>query len=755
MTSDPDTTSDDWGLVDTCGQRYLLPKTMLFMGREECDIVVQSQTVDKRHAVITFDHYLNKFKIKDLSTVNGTYVNDSRIQDQEYVTLKHMDSVRLGSDSMVYYMEQIEEKSTISLEDDINIPPPPTMPAWATRELASLAECEPTFQGVYLPLQPIMGCIAEQKLCHTCGGTGGEVCPVEEVENEVHIHTSYHRDKSKDSNTWPRKRVRNTQNIATFFTDQNSFDDSDSGPNRVLRGESSIPENLPPELETVKKGTPLYGQPDWWGEDDSNDKDSSTEKPSNLSVQNNVGTNDSSPPSEIDNSKGSSLSKDSLLCSQTGEMDTPESPDKASVSVSSVAPKPSDGSTSMAFTVEFDDESPKMNISGKLEDFMPSKVRRSFRGRSDKQPKTSEDSSKEEKSSVRGSSPPRQKSSSRGSSPARQKKIDELWESSEKPRKNVRRNSSGASDHREESKTSQSIKDLNTHKRKLSSGGLTRNKSLKAKENDIKLDPEVNESASYLIDKMFSSGTKTATTKSPTKSPKGDRFTEHALYREAKLYEFGKENAKDNVASKKQSRQSSKKKPVENPEPVNVSPVEISKKQVEDNVSESGTYTIEADESISKDEEEKARENIDKAFGLDKDYLPQTSTEPGIKSQKCLKNDELEVEDIEDQIEELEKVRAHGPEAESLDVEVGSDVLTELKIVEDGETNNDMKSREPSTWMTQWAALTSKSNKSPSNEMASPRSNPGKTNKIYDCHVLLHSCGYRIIQMHCEREDNI
>lgn len=124
--------------------------------------------------------------------------------------------------------------------------------------------------------------------------------------------------------------------------------------------------------------------------------DSSTEKPSNLSVQNNVGTNDSSPPSEIDNSKGSSLSKDSLLCSQTGEMDTPESPDKASVSASSVAPKPSDGSTSMAFTVEFDDESPKMNISGKLEDFMPSKVRRSFRGRSDKQPKTSEDSSKEE-----------------------------------------------------------------------------------------------------------------------------------------------------------------------------------------------------------------------------------------------------------------------------------------------------------------------------------------------------------------------
>ena len=31
-----------------------------------------------------------------------TYVNDCRIQDQEYVTLKHMDSVRLGSDILPY-----------------------------------------------------------------------------------------------------------------------------------------------------------------------------------------------------------------------------------------------------------------------------------------------------------------------------------------------------------------------------------------------------------------------------------------------------------------------------------------------------------------------------------------------------------------------------------------------------------------------------------------------------------------------------
>ncbi|CAC5394373.1 unnamed protein product [Mytilus coruscus] len=697
-SEDPETSTDDWGLVDECGQRYLLPKTMLFMGREECDIVVKSQSVDKRHAVITFDHYLNRFKIKDLSTVNGTYVNNIRIQDQEYVTLKHMDSVRLGTDSMVYYMEQIEEKSAINLDDDINIPPPPTMPAWATRELASLAECE--------------GCIAEQKLCHTCGGERKDVYLEEDTEDEVHIHTSHHRDKTKDSNTWPRKRVRNTQNIATFFPDNSSFDDSESG-HRILKGEGSIPENLPPELETVKKCTPLYGQPDWWGEEEAYDKNSSSEKPSNLTLQNNVGISESSPPSEIDNSKASILSKDSLISHKTSEMDTPESPENSSVST--CAPKPADGSISMAFTVEFDEESPKMNISGKLEDFMPSKVRRSFRGRTDKRAsKSSEDSFKEEKSSSRGSSPTR-KSSSRGSSPARQKKIDEF----------------GASDYREESKTSHSIKDLNNQKRKLSSGGLTRGKSLKTKESEVKLEPEVNESASYLIDKMFSSGT----TKSPLKSPKSDRFSEHALYREAKLYEFGKDSAKDTSTPKRITRQPLLKNiPTEEEEsvPAKIIPSEVPKKQ-EDNVSESGTYTIEAD-AKPKEEEEKAREDIDKAFGIMDNYLSQTSAESGIKIQDTVENGDVKLEDIEDQIDELEKVRTRGPEAESLDVEVGSDILTELKIVEDGirirrrakrptSWKDDMKSREHSKWMSQLEALTSKP-KSPSHDLASPRSNP-------------------------------
>ncbi|KAK6182363.1 hypothetical protein SNE40_010071 [Patella caerulea] len=92
---------DDWYLVESNGHRSRIPRTMLFMGREHCDVQVKSDTVDKRHAVLTYDVFLSKFKIKDLSSINKTYVNSTRIQEQEYVTLNHMDTVQLGHDILL------------------------------------------------------------------------------------------------------------------------------------------------------------------------------------------------------------------------------------------------------------------------------------------------------------------------------------------------------------------------------------------------------------------------------------------------------------------------------------------------------------------------------------------------------------------------------------------------------------------------------------------------------------------------------
>ena len=47
-----------------------------------------------------------EFQVKDLSTVNGTYVNESRIPDQSYVTLCHSDLIRFGADDTTFRVEK-------------------------------------------------------------------------------------------------------------------------------------------------------------------------------------------------------------------------------------------------------------------------------------------------------------------------------------------------------------------------------------------------------------------------------------------------------------------------------------------------------------------------------------------------------------------------------------------------------------------------------------------------------------------------
>ncbi|XP_060062856.1 centrosomal protein of 170 kDa-like isoform X2 [Ylistrum balloti] len=516
MASDPAPAQvEDWCLVDGEGERYKLPKTMLFMGREECDIVVRSETVDKRHAVITFDHYLNKFKIKDLTTVNGTYVNDQQIHDQEYVTLEHMDSVRLGQDSMLYHMEEVREGEDQQAPEQDNAQTTTNMPSWATKELPpmAMAECQ--------------GCIAEQRIAHTCTvqtdqsdmmnyspnhcvilpdqsdsmhythhqhvvhnhqseamhynvphhviqtdqseamhyNAPHHVIQTDQSEaisyiphphmistDQTHYnpqqmmhmdqsnygdhhqhmtyqdsHTSYHgnvenytnqgyepqtsskqSDKDLGCNTWPRKRMRNVKNIATFFTEELTNGTSqDDQSHRILRGESTQRENLPPELETVKKATPLYGQPDWWGEDADPDDipEGAQVRPSNLSVDNKVhqqyvtntlnnsrqmegGSHDTSPMEARD--APTSKSHDPGGGGQIPE----ESRDKGD---DPIPRRQSDtsGGPCMSFTVDFDEDIRKMNSSGKLSDFVPSKMRKSFRERKENLAKAKDTSSPE------------------------------------------------------------------------------------------------------------------------------------------------------------------------------------------------------------------------------------------------------------------------------------------------------------------------------------------------------------------------
>uniref|UniRef100_A0A3B5ABH1 Centrosomal protein of 170 kDa protein B-like n=1 Tax=Stegastes partitus TaxID=144197 RepID=A0A3B5ABH1_9TELE len=98
-----------WFLVSSSGTRHRLPREMIFVGREDCELMLQSRSVDKQHAVINYNPTTDEHLVKDLGSLNGTFVNDLRIPDQTYITLKLSDIIRFGY-SHVYVLEKSQHK---------------------------------------------------------------------------------------------------------------------------------------------------------------------------------------------------------------------------------------------------------------------------------------------------------------------------------------------------------------------------------------------------------------------------------------------------------------------------------------------------------------------------------------------------------------------------------------------------------------------------------------------------------------------
>ncbi|XP_021535561.1 centrosomal protein of 170 kDa protein B isoform X1 [Neomonachus schauinslandi] len=173
-----------WFLVSSSGNRHRLPRELIFVGRDECELMLQSRSVDKQHAVINYDQDRDEHWVKDLGSLNGTFVNDVRIPDQKYVTLKLHDVIRFGYDSNMYVLERVQHR----------------VPEEALRHEKYTSQLQVSVKGP-----------APRK---------GEALPQ---------HTPYCESL---------------------------------GP-RPERGDRR------PGAETAAYRTPLYGQPSWWGEDDS------------------------------------------------------------------------------------------------------------------------------------------------------------------------------------------------------------------------------------------------------------------------------------------------------------------------------------------------------------------------------------------------------------------------------------------------------------------------------------------------------
>ncbi|XP_010605641.1 centrosomal protein of 170 kDa protein B isoform X1 [Fukomys damarensis] len=173
-----------WFLVSSSGTRHRLPRELIFVGRDECELMLQSRSVDKQHAVINYDQDHDEHWVKDLGSLNGTFVNDLRIPDQKYITLKLNDVIRFGYDSNMYVLERVQHR------------------------------------------------VPEEALKH------------EKYTSQLQVGVK---------NLAPRKSEAPPELTAYCETSHPRLEKGDRRPG----------------TESVVYRTPLYGQPSWWGEDDS------------------------------------------------------------------------------------------------------------------------------------------------------------------------------------------------------------------------------------------------------------------------------------------------------------------------------------------------------------------------------------------------------------------------------------------------------------------------------------------------------
>ncbi|XP_038834521.1 centrosomal protein of 170 kDa-like [Salvelinus namaycush] len=200
-----------WFLVSGGGMRHRLPWEMIFVGRDDCELMLQSRSVDKQHAVINYEPTTDEHKVKDLGSLNGTFVNDVRIQEQVYITLKIDDKLRFGYDTNLFTV----------VRGELHVPEEALKHEKFNSQLL-LQTVKPP-EVVPVPSRPAV----EVKAAAEGGCEGGS-------------------DGAVAVGSKPPETSR-----------EGAGDDKLTG-----------------DIAVLKRGTPLYGQPSWWGDGDADDENS-------------------------------------------------------------------------------------------------------------------------------------------------------------------------------------------------------------------------------------------------------------------------------------------------------------------------------------------------------------------------------------------------------------------------------------------------------------------------------------------------
>ena len=99
-----DLSSDVASLVvrsgDQAGQSIPLSAPVVRLGRApDCEIPLDDITVSRRHAEIRRDG--SRYLVSDVGSLNGTYVNQQRIDDE--TALEHGDELQVGKFRLVFF----------------------------------------------------------------------------------------------------------------------------------------------------------------------------------------------------------------------------------------------------------------------------------------------------------------------------------------------------------------------------------------------------------------------------------------------------------------------------------------------------------------------------------------------------------------------------------------------------------------------------------------------------------------------------
>ncbi|NWR11523.1 CE170 protein, partial [Paradoxornis webbianus] len=185
-----------WFLVSSGGTRHRLPREMIFVGRDDCELMLQSRSVDKQHAVLNYDASTDEHLVKDLGSLNGTFVNDVRIPEQTYITLKLEDKLRFGYDIL-----------TIKMQGEMRVP--------------------------------------EEALKH------------EKFTSQLQLS-----QKSSEAEGSKQSSSKSSESKVTDSTAEVHHKTTEA----LKSEEKSM------DISAMPRGTPLYGQPAWWGEDEADEK---------------------------------------------------------------------------------------------------------------------------------------------------------------------------------------------------------------------------------------------------------------------------------------------------------------------------------------------------------------------------------------------------------------------------------------------------------------------------------------------------